>query len=154
MAWEVSHANLETVLYEYCLQFKVEFTHFNDINPYENIDRVIVRNTLEHAHVWVKSCLPGDLLRQWKFIHTEGALVHKETDSNQNEMFILYIWSLNLYFIYSYLESAHNPVIINHIVVNVISSLSSKQIEGVEPVLKATKLTLQLFIVHLRWKDL
>lgn len=53
-------------------------------------------------------------------------------------------------YIYSYLESAHNSVIINHIVVIIISSLSSIQVEGVEPVLKVTILTLQLFIVHLR----
>lgn len=72
------------------------------------------------------------------------------TDENiKITFYILNVYSV-LCFTHSYLESAHNSVLINHIVVIIISSLSSVQVEGVKPVLKATELTLQLFIVNLR----
>lgn len=44
--------------------------HPDHINTDQNIDWIIMWNVLEHAHIWVKPGLSGDLLRQWQFVHT------------------------------------------------------------------------------------
>lgn len=50
----------------------------------------------------------------------------------------------------SYLEPAHNPVIITQVVFVIVPSFAPVQVEGVEPVLKVTELTLQLLVICLK----
>lgn len=49
----------------------------------------------------------------------------------------------------SYFEFSHNSVLICHILVVVVATFTSEQVETVEPVLKVVKLTLQFFWVYL-----
>lgn len=49
----------------------------------------------------------------------------------------------------TYFEFSHNSVLIRHILVVVVATFTSEQVETVEPVLKVVKLTLQFFWVYL-----
>lgn len=49
----------------------------------------------------------------------------------------------------SYFEFSHNSVLICHILVVVVATFTSEQVETVEPVLKVVKLALQFFRVYL-----
>lgn len=49
----------------------------------------------------------------------------------------------------SYFEFSNNSVFIHHILVIVVATFTSEQVETVEPVLKIVILTLQFLWVHL-----
>ena len=49
----------------------------------------------------------------------------------------------------SYFELPDDPVLVCHVLVVVIPTLSSVQVEGVEPVCKVVKIILQILMVHL-----
>ena len=43
--------------------------HPDDIDPDEDVDWVVVRDVLEHAHAGVEACLSADVVGQWHFVH-------------------------------------------------------------------------------------
>lgn len=49
-------------------------TYSHDKDPDEDVDWVVVRNVLEHAHGGIEARLSGDLLRQRQLVHAQGSL--------------------------------------------------------------------------------
>lgn len=48
--------------------------HPDHVDSDQHVDGVITGDALEHAVGGIVACFPGNILWEWHFVHTEGAL--------------------------------------------------------------------------------